>query len=57
MIALVLHPALPRAARHYDGRIVRLNIRLEEGEDLIADLAAALRRAAEESARLIPAAS
>jgi cystathionine beta-lyase len=41
----MMYPPLPRAARHYDGRIVRLNIGLEESDDLIADLSAALRQA------------
>jgi cystathionine beta-lyase len=44
---VMVYPPLPRAERHYDGRIVRLNIGLEERRDLIADLGAALQRAAE----------
>jgi cystathionine beta-lyase len=43
----MMYPPLRRAERHYDGRIVRLNIGLEERRDLIADLGAALERAAE----------
>jgi len=39
----MMYPALPRAVRHYDGRIVRLNVGLEEPDDLIADLASALK--------------
>jgi cysteine-S-conjugate beta-lyase len=42
----MMYPPLPRAERHYDGRIVRLNIGLEALDDLIADLGAALERAA-----------
>ena len=37
------YPALERPDRNYGDRLVRLNIGLEEREDLIADLAAALR--------------
>jgi cysteine-S-conjugate beta-lyase len=38
----VLYPNLQRPERHYAGRLVRLNVGLEEPSDLIADLAQAL---------------
>lgn len=40
------YPPLPRTQRGYDGRIVRLNVGLEESADLIADLEQALNQAA-----------
>ncbi len=39
----VIYPSLDRPGSDYGGRLVRLNVGLEEPEDLIADLAAALR--------------
>jgi cystathionine beta-lyase len=39
----VIYPSLDRPGRDYGGRLVRLNVGLEEPEDLIADLAAALQ--------------
>jgi cysteine-S-conjugate beta-lyase len=38
----VVYPNLQRPERHYAGRLVRLNVGLEEPSDLIADLAQAL---------------
>ncbi len=38
----MIYPSLQRPNRHDGGRLVRLNIGLEEPDDLIADLAAAL---------------
>jgi cysteine-S-conjugate beta-lyase len=38
----MIYPSLQRPNRHYGGRLVRLNIGLEEPEDLIADLGEAL---------------
>lgn len=38
------YPPLPRARRHYGGRLVRLNVGLEEPADLIADLNQALNQ-------------
>lgn len=40
------YPPLPRTQRGYDGRIVRLNVGLEEPADLIADLEQALKQVA-----------
>ncbi|GAU86401.1 cystathionine beta-lyase [Bosea sp. BIWAKO-01] len=40
------YPPLPRTQRGYDGRIVRLNVGLEEPADLFADLEQALNQAA-----------
>src|SRR3984957_17978318 len=40
-LALV-YPNLQRPVKHYAGRLVRLNVGLEEGSDLIADLAQSL---------------
>ncbi len=40
------YPPLPRTQRGYDGRIVRLNVGLEEPADLIADLEQALNQVA-----------
>ena len=42
---VMTYPPLPRKERHYDGRLVRLNVGLEEVQDLIADLEVALSRA------------
>lgn len=42
------YPPLPRVQRGYDGRIVRLNVGLEEASDLIADLQQALEQAGKE---------
>ncbi|SDA15614.1 cystathionine beta-lyase [Methylobacterium sp. UNC378MF] len=39
---VMAYPPLPRVRRGYDGRIVRLNVGLEEPADLIADLHRAL---------------
>jgi cystathionine beta-lyase len=39
----IVYPAVERPGKNYDGRLVRLNIGLEAPEDLIADLAQALR--------------
>jgi cystathionine beta-lyase len=39
---VMAYPPLPRVPRGYDGRIVRLNVGLEEPADLIADLYRAL---------------
>ena len=38
----LVYPSLERPGKQYAGRIVRLNFGLEEHEDLIDDLAAAL---------------
>lgn len=42
---VMAYPPLPRTRRHYDGRIVRLNVGLEDTSELIADLDDALARA------------
>jgi cystathionine beta-lyase len=42
----VAYPRLDRPGKEYGGRIVRLNVGLEEPEDLIADLAQSLARIA-----------
>ena len=42
---VMAYPPLPRVRRGYDGRIVRLNVGLEEPADLIADLHRALTEA------------
>jgi cysteine-S-conjugate beta-lyase len=39
---VVVYPKLDRPGRNYDGRLVRLNVGLEEPSDLIADLTQAL---------------
>ncbi|HET7650507.1 MAG TPA: cystathionine beta-lyase [Gammaproteobacteria bacterium] len=39
----IIYPSLGRPGKDYGGRLVRLNVGLEEPEDLIADLAAALQ--------------
>jgi cystathionine beta-lyase len=39
----VIYPSLDRPGRGYGGRLVRLNVGLEEPEDLIADLSHALQ--------------
>ena len=39
----IVYPAIDRPGKDYGGRLVRLNIGLEEPEDLIADLKQALR--------------
>jgi cystathionine beta-lyase len=46
---VMLYPALKRTNRDYSGRLVRLNVGLEEPADLIADLAGALARLDPES--------
>lgn len=38
----IAYPSLDRPGKDYEGRLVRLNVGLEEPEDLIADLSAAL---------------
>lgn len=43
---VMAYPHLYRRARHYDNRIVRLNVGLEEPDDLIADLTRAFERSA-----------
>jgi cysteine-S-conjugate beta-lyase len=42
---VMAYPHLYRRVRHYDNRIVRLNVGLEEPDDLIADLRRAFRAA------------
>jgi cystathionine beta-lyase len=39
----LIYPSLDRPGKDYGGRLVRLNVGLEEPEDLIADLSAALQ--------------
>ena len=41
---VVVYPNLDRPGQDFGGRLVRLNIGLEESSDLIADLAQALKR-------------
>jgi cystathionine beta-lyase len=42
---VMAYPHLYRRERHYDNRVVRLNVGLEEADDLIADLEQAFRAA------------